>query len=194
MELLQAAENLRERGYRVSVFRTKEEAAQYLLDTLAGEVIGIGGSRTVEELDVYDRLRENNTVWWHWKDPASREKYGEFTAYLCSVNALAETGEMVNIDGTGNRVASSLYGPKRMFFIIGANKLAPDLPAALARAKASVIPNAERLGRKVPCVVTGKCMDCRSPDRLCGATVIYDRPMQGGRTTEILLIDETLGF
>ncbi len=194
MELQQIAEVYRRRGYQVSVFENRAAAAQYLVDTIEGETVGIGGSQTIREMDVYDRLCGKNTVLWHWTDEKNRRLAAGATVYLCSVNAMAETGEMVNIDGTGNRLSASLYGPRRMIFAVGRNKIVPDLAAAMARAKASVIPNAKRLGMNPPCVRAGRCVNCFSPDRLCHATVIYERPMRGFEETEILLIDEELGF
>ena len=181
-------------GYTVSCFGTKADAADYLANRFDGEVIGIGGSITVRELGVYPRLCERNTVWWHWEKPDALAHESEFTAYICSANAVAETGEMVNIDGTGNRLAATLYGPKKVVFVCGRNKIVPDLNAAIERARASAAPNARRLGRKTPCALTGKCVNCKSPERICGAMTVYMRPMGGADETEIVFIDEDLGY
>jgi len=183
-----------DRGYKVTCFETKEEAADYVAGALKGEVIGIGGSVTVDQMGLFDRLTEKNTVWWHWRDRESLKRYGTFTVFLSSVNAVAETGELVNIDGTGNRISATLYGPRRVIFLVGKNKIAPDLPAAIERAKASAIPNAARLKRRTPCVQTGKCSDCRSPDRICNAMTIYWMKMMGFEEEEIVFINEDLGF
>ena len=116
--------------------------------------------------------------------------------YLTSVNGLAETGELINIDGTGNRVASTIFGHEEVYFLIGRNKLAPDYDAALWRARNIASPkNAHRLGCKTPCAVKGdKCYDCSSPERICRAlAVLWEKPKGIGRA-EVVLIDEDLGY
>ncbi len=189
--------NLENRGYAVAVCATKEEAAAHIASRLHGETVGFGGSITLQDMGLYELLQKDNTPLWHWKDADGAEaknRFGEFTAYVASANALAETGEIVNIDGTGNRLAGTLYGPKKLFFVIGKNKLAKDLPSAIHRARNVASPiNAKRLGRKTPCVADGKCHDCRSPERICGALAVHMRPMTGMRT-EVVLVEEELGF
>ena len=115
--------------------------------------------------------------------------------YLTSANALAETGEIVNIDGAGNRVAASLFGHEKVYFVIGRNKLAPTYDEALWRARNIAGPkNAQRLGAKTPCAAKGeRCYDCKSPGRICRGLVVLWGPMIG-METEILLVDEDLGF
>jgi NAD-dependent dihydropyrimidine dehydrogenase PreA subunit len=146
-------------------------------------------------MGLYERLEKFNTVVWHWREPDAKERFPEFTAYLTSVNAAAETGELVNIDGGGNRVSASIYGPKKVFFILGANKIVPNLPSALDRARNLASPlNAKRLERKTPCVRDGKCHDCDSPERICGVIAIHLRPLSGCPHTEVVLINENLGY
>lgn len=187
--------NLEKRGFAVSAFATSAEAVRYLADSVKGETVGFGGSITLQDMGLYEVLGENNTVVWHWKNHADRDRFPEFTAYLSSVNGLAETGEMVNIDGTGNRLAATLYGPKKVYFVIGRNKLVPTLERAVDRARNIASPiNAKRLGRKTPCVETGRCHDCNSPERICGAAVLHMRPMLGAERTEVILVDEDLGY
>jgi len=191
------AEALRKRGYTVTVFETKEEAADHLVSLFDGEVIGIGGSRTIGSLKVYDRLKEKNTLWYNQTEPVmARDMFREYTAYLSSVNGVSEAGEMVNIDGLGNRLASTLYGPKKVVFVVGRNKITPDLSSAIERARQIAAPlNAKRLKKNTPCAVTGKCMDCKSPERICGSMVIYMKPMNGFKEpTEVILINEDLGL
>ena len=184
---------LQSKGYTVSQFTTARQAADYLDEKIDGVSVGIGGSMTIEEMKLYDRLAGHNTVHWHWKG-------GDVTAaavadvYLSSVNALAATGEIVNIDGIGNRVASILYGHKKVYLIVGKNKIAPDFDGALHRARNIAAPlNAKRLGKATPCVKTGRCMDCKSPERICKElAVLWGCPMQAD--IEIVLIDEALGY
>ena len=189
--------NLEDRGYAVEVFASGVEAAAYLDGGVDGKSVGFGGSMTLDQLGLYDALGKHNTVVWHWKQdagPARRE--GMFTdVYLSSANGLAETGEIINIDGNGNRVAATLFGHEKVYLVIGRNKLAPTYEEALWRARNIASPkNAQRLGKKTPCAVKGdRCYDCKSPDRICRGLVTLWGPMMG-METEILLVDEDLGL
>lgn len=189
--------NLEDRGYAVEVFASGVEAAAYLDGAVDGKSVGFGGSMTLDQLGLYDALGKHNTVVWHWKQdagPARRE--GMFTdVYLSSANGLAETGEIINIDGNGNRVAATLFGHEKVYLVIGRNKLAPTYEEALWRARNIASPkNAQRLGKKTPCAVKGdRCYDCKSPDRICRGLVTLWGPMMG-METEILLVDEDLGL
>ena len=189
--------NLEDRGYAVEVFASGAEAAAYLDGAVDGKSVGFGGSMTLDQLGLYDALGKHNTVVWHWKQdagPARRE--GMFTdVYLSSANGLAETGEIVNIDGNGNRVAATLFGHEKVYLVIGRNKLAPTYEEALWRARNIASPkNVQRLGKKTPCAVKGdRCYDCKSPDRICRGLVTLWGPMMG-METEILLVDEDLGL
>lgn len=187
--------SLEERGFVVSCFATAEEAMDYLDGKLDGKSIGIGGSMTIRDMGLDQRLETHNQVIWHWKDGTTQEAAGA-QVYLTSVNGLAETGEIINIDGTGNRVASTIFGHEEVYFIVGRNKLAPDYDGALWRARNIASPkNAQRLGKKTPCAVKGdKCYDCKSPQRICRAlTVLWEAPTGIGRS-EVVLIDQELGF
>ena len=186
---------LRQRGYTVRVFDSGEAAADYLNGAIDGVSVGIGGSVTVQQMGLYDRLAQHNQVYWHWQGgPEQRDKAAGADVYLTSANGLAETGEILNIDGTGNRVASTLYGHKKVYFVIGANKLAPTRDEALWRARNIAAPlNARRLEKKTPCAVNGdQCYDCKSPDRICRGLVELWGPMMG-METEVVLINEDLG-
>jgi hypothetical protein len=111
------------------------------------------------------------------------------------VNALSENGEIVNIDATGNRVASIFYGHDLVYLLIGENKIEPDYDSALYRARNVAAPlNAKRLGKKTPCAVKAdKCYNCNSPDRICRAlSVLWEKPMAA--EIEVLLIHENLGY
>ena len=191
-------QNLKARGYAVRTFATAAEAAAYLDSRIDGKTVGFGGSVTLDAMGLYDLLGRHNTVLWHWKaeDPGAARK-AAMTAqiYLTSANGLAETGEILNIDGAGNRVAATLFGHEKVYFVIGRNKLAPTYEEALWRARNIAAPqNARRLGKKTPCAVKGdRCYDCKSPDRICRALVTLWEPMMG-METEILLVDQDLGM
>lgn len=200
MDFARVKENLEKRGFAVSAFATAKEAADYLDAAIDGVSVGIGGSMTVEELGLAPRLAAHNALYWHWHPAADStaaetlQKAAAAEVYLTSVNGLAESGEIVNIDGTGNRVASMLYGHKKVYFIAGSNKLAENYDAALHRARNVAAPlNAKRLGRATPCAAAGRCFDCNSPQRICrGLTVLWER--MGSCEMEVVLIDEPLGY
>ena len=153
MNVEKALRALRENGFDARWFATAAEAADALCAELKGKTIGIGGSVTVEQLGVYDRLSRENTVYWHWCQPAAEaiRQAEQSQVYLLSANAVSETGALVNIDGTGNRIAASLHGRERVIFLVGVNKLTPTLEDAIDRARNVAAPlNARRLARKTP--------------------------------------------
>lgn len=201
MNLQKAAEALEAKGYGVSVFRTAEEAAGYLNREIDGTTVGIGGSVTLEQMGVYESLSAHNQVYWHWRPEEGTEAEGVrrqaagADIYLTSVNGLSETGEMVNIDGSGNRLASTLYGHKKVYFVIGSNKIEPDLTETIYRVRNVASPkNAQRLGCKTPCAATGdRCYDCRSDARICRAMVIHFEKMLSC-DMEVVLVEESLGY
>ena len=195
------AENLKKLGYQVSVFDTKEQAADYLCGEIKDTTVGFGGSITLRDMGLYDRLQETNKVAWHMY-PAEGQNKDELRmlarntdVYLTSANGLAETGEIINIDGAGNRVSESIFGHKKVYFVVGKNKLAEDYDKALWRARILAGPkNAQRLGRKTPCAAKGdRCYNCSSPDRICKVlSVFWGAPM--GANCEVVLIKEDLGY
>lgn len=192
--------NFENHRFHTSYFETKEAAAAYLKERIHGELVGFGGSMTAKEMGLDEILKEDNEVVWHWRAdmPAdeARRKAMNSSVYILSANGVSETGELVNIDGTGNRLAASLYGPKRVYYVIGKNKIAPDLHGAIARANnIACTKNAMRFQTKTPCVANGgdKCYDCNSPARICNAMVILSRPCNG-MEVELLFVDEELGY
>ena len=199
MNVEKALATLQENGFAARYFATAAETADALCAEIRGKTVGIGGSVTVEQLGLFERLSRENSVFWHWRQPAAdaiRQAEGA-EVYLLSANAVSETGELVNIDGTGNRVAASLSGHERVIFLVGVNKLAPTLEEAIVRARNIAAPlNARRLARKTPCALAEpmRCHDCHSPERICRGFVVQARPMGGVGTTEVLLIGEPLGY
>lgn len=198
MKIFETVEqNLKARGYAVRTFATADEAAAYLDGQIDGKTVGFGGSVTLQDMGLYELLSRHNTVIWHWKskDPAARRDALMTQIYISSVNGLAQTGEMVNIDGSGNRVAATLFGHEKVYFVIGRNKLAPTYEEALWRARNIAGPqNARRLGLKTPCAIKAdRCYDCKSPDRICRGLVTLWSPMLD-MAAEVLLVDEDLGM
>ena len=189
--------NLEREGFLCSHFATVEEACAYLNEAIDGVSVGFGGSQTVREMGLFEQLSTHNDCYWHWIKPANiiPAEATNADVYICSLNAVSENGELINIDGGGNRLASNLYGHKKIYFIIGTNKIAPDYDSALWRARNIASPlNAKRLERRTPCVQTGRCMNCSSPDRICRALLVYwEKPVLSG-DIEVVIIDRELGF
>lgn len=196
-------ESLRAHGFGVRYFETSAQATQFLQETLHGKTIGIGGSETVRQMGLDRALAQDNTVYWHWDAQqvqqhggagAVRDLAAQAEVYLCSANAVAETGELVNIDGTGNRIAATAYGHQQVFFVVGVNKVTETLERAMWRARNVAAPkNARRLNRKTPCAqLADRCYDCSSPERICNGFLILARPMTGCDMS-VILIGEELG-
>ena len=199
MDVQKAIASLQKRGFAVRYFDSAKEAADYLVGSISGKTVGIGGSVTIEQMGLYDRLAQDNTVYWHWvtNDKETRIAAAGAEVYLCSANAIAETGEIVNIDGSGNRVAATLYNHERVVFVAGINKLAEDYESAVFRARNVAAPlNTRRLGLKTPCAVGKeiKCYNCASKDRICCGVVTLLWPMRSVKTTEVVLVGESLGY
>lgn len=199
MDIPRLQKTLEAAGFTVQWFPTAQAAKEALVARFAGKTIGMGGSVTLRDLGLYEALSQRGTVYWHWQQPGPETlaQAAQAQVYLTSVNALAETGQLVNIDGTGNRVAATLYGPEKVYFIVGINKLTPTLEAAIWRARNIASPlNAKRLGRKTPCALSEvmKCYDCQSPERICRGMTIHMGPMKGVGETIVVLIDEELGY
>lgn len=190
-------QNLLREGFLVSCFDTAQEACAYLNGAIDGVSVGFGGSQTVRDMGLYEQLSAHNQCYWHW-DKVNNVIPPEATSaevYISSLNGVSENGELINIDGGGNRVASTLYGHKKVYFIIGENKIAPDYDAALWRARNIAAPlNAKRLEKRTPCVQTGRCMNCSSPDRICKALVVlWEKPVLTD-AVEVVIIRQSLGF
>ena len=203
MDLQKAVSNFEKRGFIVHVFENKEAAADYLAGSLEGKTIGFGGSVTLRQMDLLPRLREKNRVFWHHEALATGEMplaealkgARDAEVYITSANAASESGELVNMDGRGNRISNTLYGPKQVYFVLGENKFEPTLEQAIWRVRNVAAPkNAQRLNIKAPCAVGGRCYDCSSPDRFCTGMAILFGPMHDMERVEILIIKEELGY
>lgn len=193
-------ENLRERGFLPHYSEDTESAVSYIKSIIpSGAVIGFGGSETVNQMNLLTELKEGYVLLHRNlfpKDDAKRVMAEMHTAdwYVCSVNALTEGGELVNIDGRANRVVETLYGPENVLFIAGTNKLTPDLEKAIHRAKNIAAPaNCKRLKKDTPCAETGICCDCGFPSTICRTTVILHYPTFG-KNVHVLLINKNLGY
>lgn len=189
----------------VHYFETGPEAVAYLKNRIQNKCVAIGDSRTLLEIGVHDALSEVNEDITDIQRPLPGESFRDTAlrtmgrdVFLTSVNALSQTGEMVNIDGTGNRVAASLFGSQEVFFVLGVNKITPDLASAIYRARNVAAPLNSKKNKKSslnPCAtLEEKCYDCGSPDRICNALTIYYKKMRNMQIMEIIIINESLGF
>ena len=194
-------ENLEKKGYRVNLFDKKEMAADYIDSQINNKTVGLGGSVTISEMNLFKMLSKHNQVYWHDEKPTDMSVMETRTAatrseiYISSVNGISEAGDIVNIDNTGNRVAAISYGPQKVYLLVGENKVTTTLDEAIYRARNIAGPrNAQRLQRRTPCAIKGdKCYDCNSPERICrNLCVMWDKPT--GAEYEIILINEELGY
>ena len=197
-DLIRSLEKL---SYRVEFHKDSALAVSALLKEIPTDsTIGIGGSATVIELDlpaIFEREGRQFSFHWMASDPegmaVAKKKARLANIYLCSANGISEDGQLVFIDGIGNRVSSVLYGHEKVILLCGRNKIAADLTGAMNHAKESAVKNAKRLKRNTPCVKSGVCSNCSSPDRVCRATLILECCPEGADIL-IYLIDEDLGY
>lgn len=193
---------LTKHDYTVHSAKNGTEAKEIALKLIGSDSCGFGGSMTVASIGLYEALLENG-------NPVFKSSYGisveernkiykdaaDAKWYVSSTNAITKEGALVNIDGTANRVASMVFGPDKVIIFVGKNKLTEDISSAITRVKeVATPPNARRLNKKTPCAVTGKCVNCSSPDRLCKVTTIIEYKPNYLEEMHLILIDEELGF
>ena len=195
MNIEKTVKNLELRGFAVKRFATGAQAAEYLKGVCAGQTVGFGGSKTLDQIGIFDMLPEG-TAFWHWRVPGNEtyDKAAHADLYLSGANAITEGGEIVSVDGRGNRIANQVFGHKKVFIVTSVSKIVEDLNAAIDRSRGTAaVENGKRFPNNVPCKTDGKCHDCRSPERLCRAMTVLWAPMMG-MEAEVVLIDEKLGF
>ena len=175
------------------------EKVSQLIDD--GSSVTWGGTMTVRNLGIPERLRRRGTLDVIDRDLAQtpEEKQACYLkafatdVYLTGANALSEDGVIVNIDGNGNRVAAITWGPKKVIFVIGLNKVAPTVEASLARARSTAAPiNAARFDIQTPCQTDGVCHNCNSPQSICNH-IHFLRNSPRGRHV-VVLVGENLGY
>lgn len=177
----------------------KEEALKKALELIPeGSSVTMGGAMSAHEIGLVDALKKGNYNFID-RDATEDKRAAMLAAYdadvfLSSANAMTDDGILVNIDGNSNRVSAIAQGPKKVVFIVGMNKVCPDIDAALKRARNVAAPiNAQRFGLETPCTKTGKCMDCKSPDTICCQFLITRFSRHKDRI-HIILVNEDLGF
>ena len=195
--------NLTHRGFDTFYAENAPEALELAKSFIkSGSKVTNGGSVTLTEIGLMDYLKSGSDFTYLDRTvPQTDEEKDAFWSqvfvcdtFFASCNAITVDGQLVNIDGTSNRVACMLFGPKQVVLIAGMNKVCPDVESAYKRVKLSAAPpNCNRLNRNTPCAVTGKCADCLSPDCICSATVITRKPNIPHRV-KIILVGENLGY
>jgi L-lactate utilization protein LutB len=193
---------LQANNFTVHYCENREEALEKTMSLIPiGATVGFGGSLTLEQVGIMADLRKRDDIDLLDRDAAvdandmARICHEARMAdvFLTSANAITETGMLVNKDGRGNRLSALVWGPKKIIVVAGTNKIVPDLKAAIERIENHAAPqNAMRLNRKTPCVKTGKCENCNSPERICRTTVITEKPYP--EWIELVLVEEELGL
>lgn len=190
--------NLEKRGITGVYCETAAEANEKIRSMIeAQDVVSWGGSATLDEIGIKEQLTHVIDTAKVPPEKAYDERCKTLTAdvYLTSTNAVTMEGELVNIDGTGNRVAAMCFGPKKVIVVAGVNKIVADEASALARIKTEACPaNCIRLGKTTPCAATGKCGNCLTQGQtICAYTVTTRFSSIPGRMC-VILVNENLGF
>lgn len=207
--------NLNANNIRALYLETGKEALDWVKNTIPpGAKVAIGGSNTLRDIGVTGYIEDGNFEYtnryvkgvpfqldFSIPEEVVEQSYQDgFTAdfYLSSSNAVTEEGDLVNVDGKGNRVAALSYGPKKVIIIVGINKIVRDLPAAFDRLSRiiSQTPMARQRNIQTPCVKLGHCVDCKMPERPCGiySIIRYQNVRNGAGRITVLIVNEDLGF
>ncbi len=190
--------NLSFRGFIPHFFKTSQEAKEFLSAEITDTTVGMGGSITFAQLELFQLLSRRNKVYSHSnsKEVDVLKNAALAKVYISGVNAISQDGEIVNIDGRGNRVSSAIWGAnrERVYYVCGTNKIADGLQEAIFRAKNIAAPlNARRLNLNTPCALKAdKCYKCNSPQKICRVLTVLGAPTSA--ETHIVLIDENLGY
>lgn len=196
-------QNLKKHGFDAHLFDTVGAAGQFVMDSVSHfHTFGFGGSDTTRALGILEQLKARGKVIYdHWEQGLSTEQdldirrhQGQADCFICSANALSLSGEVVNVDGIGNRTSAMAFGPKKVVIIAGMNKVTPDLDSAIRRVKEVAGPmRAKSLNMETPCAENGICSDCNAPQRICRiTTILHRKPMRTEVT--VVLVNDSLGF
>ena len=193
--------SLKKRGFEAEYVATGSEALKRILEIIPeNATVGIPGTVTVREIGAMDALKERgNTIFQHWGSMSKEErriarfKENEADVFLTSANAITRDGEIINIDGTGNRVAGMAWGNGLVLFVVGINKIAFDMTDGIKRARSATIPNAIRQNEPCACVKAGHCVKCLDEASMCRAILILEQAVKG-RKYHVILVGESLGY
>lgn len=191
-------QSLIRRGFISRIVSDVSSALDAALEIIGSGSVGIGGSLSVQELGLYEALKDrSNRVYWHWKDGAdAKHQAAAADYYVCSANAVTRNGVIALTDGSGNRISALSFGPSNAILVIGKNKIVADEREAVMRIRSAECAgsNAKRLGLHTPCADLGQCDDCTSPERICSVTAFFERPSNGLKHTYVILADCNLGL
>lgn len=200
---LQMVASLKKRHFDAYFCPTAHEAMQQALALIpAGDTVSWGGSASIKETGLLDALRARKQPLLDRDAAQTPEERRQIMrraltcdTFLMSANAVSQDGQLVNVDGNGNRVAALAYGPEQVIVIAGINKAVKNLDAALVRARTVAAPvNAQRFAEnKTPCLVTGTCADCTAEDCICAQVVVTRISRPAGRI-KVIIVGEPLGF
>ena len=195
--------NLKSRHFDAYYVPNREEALKKALELIPeGSVVGWGGAMSCEQIGLMEALHQGNYTPMDRslaKTPAERERMMKdmltsANVFLTGANGISLDGQMVNIDGNGNRVAPIVYGPESIIVIAGMNKVMDTLDAAMIRARTVAAPmNKQRFDLQTPCEVTGTCGDCKSEGCICNQILITRNSKPAGRI-KMILVGEDLGL
>lgn len=201
-KLLKTAKSLEKRGFTAITCENARDAI-FAADSLLkeGESITWGGSMTIRDMGLTRFVKEKGIYHVFDRDEIPHEQRDAFARehffsdwLFMSTNAITEDGELLNLDGIGNRVSAMIYGPKNVLVVAGRNKIVPTLADAYQRVREVASPkNAQRFPINTPCKKTGKCADCLSPDTIC-AQMVYTRASKPRGRIHVILVDEDLGY
>lgn len=195
--------NLKKNGFDAHYVKGQDEARELIVNLVSShQSFGFAGSDTTRSLGILEALKgKGKTIYDHWQKGLSREQdmeirlnQGRADCLMCSANAISATGEIVNVDGIGNRTAGMSFGPKKVVIVAGMNKVTQDLDSALRRVREVAGPmRAKSLNMETPCAETGICNDCNAPQRICRiTTILHRRPSL--TDISVVLVGASLGF
>lgn len=184
-------------GYYVS---SKKEAAEKVISLMKkGSSVSWGGSATLTEAGVIEAVYNNGNYNIIDRDKAEDRRKAMIEALSCdyflmSTNAITFDGQLVNIDGLGNRTAALIFGPENVIIVAGMNKCAADLDSAMARARnKAAVTNTLKFGLSTPCTKTGRCYNCKSPETVC-CQFVTTRFSKIKNRIKVILVGEELGY
>ena len=201
-KILKLKENFKKRNIEVQCFENLDDAESYILEMVPiDSMIGIGHSATLQKMDLTNTLIKRGNIVYDkelatTKDDCRMIKKKALIAdwYITGSNAISVDGRIVNVDHSGNRVASMTYGPDKVIIVVGKNKIVDSMEEAIKRAKNIASPlNAKRAGYNPPCVVLNRCVDCDSKERVCNYLSIIEGQSECNRM-QILIVNDDCGF
>lgn len=198
--IIKLSKSLEKRGFETQICEDVESAEKIIHGIISKSEsvssIGFGNSMTIRSMGLHNSLlKYTNNLFVHAPVGTEKDDRKALTAdfYLTSANAISLDGHIINIDGTGNRTAATCFGPKHVIYLVGKNKIAKNIDDAIKRAKSAAVELAKRYNRKTPCVVSGKCEDCVSPESICAVTTIHRKKPYGVKVS-VIIINEDMGL